>query len=333
MNNILTQQKPASYKLFLKCSLLATASLLAIFVAQPSTAQSQTQIAIGQNVSPNSGKPEIKFSIGPSGIYYFYGEKTLNGDPYMDIRGWMGGFESMLKINFNPTGVGVLLIPFDIAVYGGRRMRYTGLDDSPGSLDADPDKVATYGSRVMNADDMFLFSTRSLIGPSIPFLEHYRINVLSGIGYKYTRNRARDNSEYYRTNDLLYLPLAVQFQYSKGIFSVLTHLEYDVFLSARQTSFDYTRLALFNNPAGSEYAGTHVTMKQNAGHGARAFVELNIANFLITPFINYFWIVRSEEGIGIEVGKTTGHVYEASAGSVEPLNYTVEGGVKFGYQF
>ncbi len=250
----------------------------------------------------------------------------------MDIRGAMGGFESNLQINFNPNGVGVLVIPFDLAVYGGTRMRYTGQDSSTDNLDR-PKGPVVYGSLVTHIDDMFLFWTRSLIGPSIAFNEYYRINLLSGVGYKYTRNHARDDSQYYRTNNLVYLPLVFQFQYSKGIFSVLSHLEYDVFLSGWQTGFSRSRVARFDNPADSEYQGGHVVMKQTAGYGARAFVELNIHHFLITPFINYFWVKKSDDGDKIYVGQTTGHVYNEFGTSAEPMNYTIESGVKFGYQF
>lgn len=317
-----------------------TASCLLPHLAQAKVATPEAVAPQAINASPgdvvqSTARPEIKFSIGPSGIYYLYREfrtSTSDAVPYMDIRGWMGGFESNLQINFNPKGVGVLIVPFDLAVYGGRRMRYTGQDSDTGNVDRPP-VPAVYGSLTTNIENMFLFWTRSLIGPSIPFLEHYRINLLSGVGYKYTVNRTPDASQDYRTNDLVYLPLVLQFEYSKGIFSVLTHVEYDVFLSGWQTSFHRARTVRFDNPAAYEYQAHHAIMKQLGGHGARAFVQFNIANFLITPFVNYFLVKESEDGNYLLVGQTTGHVYNDMGIANEPLNISIEGGVRFGYQF
>ncbi len=343
MKNIFTQHKPASYRSFLKCSLLATASLLAIFAAQPSTAQSQTQIAVGQSIlpsssaalgqnkSPDSGKPKISFSIAPGGLYFFYREyeqlyQQVEEPPLMDITGAMGGFESTLKINFNPNGVGVLVIPFDIGFYAGTRMRYTGQESTT-------EKKGTYGSAVTNFDNMLVFWTRSLIGPSIAFLDHYRINVLSGVGYKYTKNTTSNYENVLRTNDLVYLPVALQFQYSKDIFSVLTHVEYDVFLSGWQTSSNRGTPSPTDNQSVPELTLTHTTQKQLQGHGARVFVELNVANFTITPFFNFFWIQTSQYGTALRIGEITGRVYGFTPETAEPVNITTESGVKFGYQF
>ncbi len=240
----------------------------------------------------------------------------------MDITGAMGGFETDLKINFNPNGVGVLIIPFDIAVYAGTRLRYKGQDsDNP-----------VYGSVVNYKDDTLLFWTRSLIGPSIAFMDYYRINVLAGIGYKYTKNIARDESQYFRANNLLYLPLALQFAYSKDSFSVLVHGEYDLFLAGSQASDFIASVRRFDDPSVYEDAQRHTIKPQRKGHGFRFYSAFNINGFSITPFVNYFWVENSDTIETMPLGRETGHRYPAEA-YLEPRNITVEAGMKFGYQF
>ncbi len=147
----------------------------------------------------------------------------------MDIKGPLYGFESNLKINLNPTGLGFMVVPFDIALYEGAKLTYTGL-----YINFITGKKTAYGSAIVYNEQIFLFWYRFLAGPSWTFLDHYRFNFLSGYGYKYTLSISDEQAGYAsRINRFNYVPLVLQFQY-RGDVTALLHAEYDILLRGEQ---------------------------------------------------------------------------------------------------
>ena len=200
----------------------------------------------------------------------------------MDLQGPLYGFESNLTLNFNfnganggRNGFGLVLVPFDLAFYGGRNITYTGQDDLSGN--------AEYGSWVIHIDDVMLFWTRTLIGPSFSFLDYYRVNLLSGVGYKYTYDYQNDETRWFRENHLLYVPLVLQFQYSRDDFSVLAHAEYDFLIRGWQFTSNYMDLRRlgYNETAKSSL---EKPMEQKKGYGLRTYAEFDFSGFTVTPF-------------------------------------------------
>ncbi len=246
-------------------------------------------------------KPDVfRLSLLPSLAYFSY-EESVEGKPFMDIKGMVYGFESNLKININPSGFGFMLVPFDLAVYDGKQLIYTG------------------GGNHSFDEGIFLFWVRGLAGPSITFLNHYRFNFLTGYGYKYTENTYTNGGALaygLRTNKIDYIPLVLQFEYMGEHFSVLAHGEYDVFLAGVQTQEESTNATTINN-----YFLWAVP--QTKGYGFRTAFELAYYGVTIAPFFNYFWIDRTQ-GMFYIIGE---------GGAAEPLNITKEFGIKIGYQF
>ncbi len=268
-------------------------------------------------------KPDVfRLSLLPSLAYFSY-EEFLTGElarlsgidegsRFMDIKGMVYGFESNLKININPSGFGFMLVPFDLAVYNGKGLTYTGQSD------INP----AYGSLIFNDEGIFLFWFRGLLGPTITIANHYRLNFLAGYGYKYTENTYTDGGTLaygLRTNKIGYTPLILQFEYMTEHFSVVAHGEYDIFWGGVQTQ---KNVWLTNKVKAVDVSGS-----QTKGYGFRTSIELAYYGVTIVPFFNYFWIDKSElakdELVPVLLGTAP----------IEPLNITKEFGLKIGYQF
>ncbi len=267
-------------------------------------------------------KPDVfRLSLLPSLAYFSYEEfmdygevqdnmgpvrEPINNVRLMDIKGMVYGFESNLKININPSGFGFMLVPFDLAVYNGKGLTYTGADAGE-----------RYGDLIAYNQRIFLFWIRGLAGPTITIANHYRFNFLTGYGYKYTEHNSYDIEwAVQRTNKIDYIPLILQFEYMTEHFSVLAHGEYDIFWGGVQTQYE----VMLSTQQVSKDWSTH----QNKGYGFRTSIELAYYGVTIAPFFNYFWIDKSELGTDKDI---------PIPASTEPLNITKEYGVKVGYQF
>ncbi|MDI9313200.1 MAG: hypothetical protein QM529_00770 [Hydrotalea sp.] len=268
----------------------------------------------------------VEFSLAPAAAYFLYREyeSDKNDNIFMDISGAVGGVESKLTFMFYPKDLGFIFTPFDMAVYTGIQMTYRGQNGNS--------RDSQYGSLVTQVDNIFLFWARALVGPTISFFNNYRVNLLSGMGYKYTANQREDSTRYARTNHLFYVPLVLQFQYSTDGFSLLANAEYDFFVSGVQRSHAVASFDDFNNSARAERAEKNLIMPQTRGYGARAYIEINIHHITVTPFFNYFWVDDSVQVAGQYTGESSGHGY-AQGTYGEPRNITIETGARLGYNF
>ncbi len=268
-------------------------------------------------LKPNFNRGGSVFKFQPFYTYYSYDEyaPANTRNHFMNVNGNMGGVELQWRYVFNNSNA--ILIPIESALYGSTSITYTGaLGDGP------------YGSAVFHGNRYLIFSFRSLAGYGFAINDNHGINLLTGLAYKLTYNPKSEKYGYDRLNHLFYLPLAVeyQYQYKRDVFSILAHLEYDIFLTGTQYSFLSLQVDNIPNPPTTVVPDTVISI-QPKGWGVKTFVELNIYNFLITPFFNYFWVAESSMNINYSrlAAKTT-------AGG-EPENITMEAGIKFGYQF
>ena len=187
-----------------------------------------------------------------------------------------------------------------------------------------------YGSRVNNNFKFLFFTIRSLAGYSFAITPNHAINLLSGFGYHLTFNARSAPAGYDRVNHQLYLPLAIEYQYQQNNFSVTAHTEYDVFLSGWQYSYFKSQVVPcddFEKKCIRKVDTDTPIHRQSRGWGVKTFVEVNIDNFLITPFFNYFWVGRSTA----TQNHTTARRPHLSG--AEPENTTIEAGIKAGYRF
>ncbi len=281
---------------------------------QPALAKNES-VSPAPNTAPNT-KPDkpwvaIDFSLSPSIAYFFYQEysRLTKYGIYDDIAGLIYGGESAFKININPGGMGFMVVPFDVAIYGSKNLLYTGTSGKDGE---------PYGSLVTHNQGIFLFWYRGLAGPSWTFLDHYRFNFLSGYGYKYTKQEGIVGY-ISRKNQISYIPLVLQFQYSNGALRSLLHLEYDIFLRGVQES-------QFHGDAANQI--DYLKNNQDKGYGIRGLAEFSFHGVTIAPFFNYFWVDDSQIAIITNNLNTN-----ANVAGFEPRNITIETGVKVGYQF
>ncbi len=280
------------------------------------------------NASEEVGADNVKisFTIAAAFTAFLYSQF----DPRNIITtftGFLQGVSTNLKITLYPRSFGFIVVPFDFTLYGGSEIRYVS---NTGHINA---------STTTHTDTALIAEVRSLVGPTFFFANHYRINFLVGAGYKYTRNNTMDDKQFSRQHQYFYLPLAAQFEYSEGFFSILLHGEYDIFINAIASvnirEFTAIPAAL---GGGYEYANINLRQPQNSGYGARGYVEIKIDNFSITPFFNYLWIDDSQTAGGQYIGVKTGRVYDHLYGGGiiyfhRPKSSTIETGLKIGYQF
>ncbi len=268
---------------------------------------------------PVGGNIKISFTIAGAFTAFLYSQFDAN-NIITSFTGFLQGFATNLKLTLYPRSLGFIVVPFDFTLYGGSEIRY---ESNAGHINP---------STTSYTDTALIAEVRSLVGPTVFFANHYRINFLVGAGYKYTRNNTMDDRQFSRQHQYFYLPLVAQFEYSEGVFSILFHGEYDIFINAIASVNQ--RLFTPISPAlggGYEYAKVNLRIPQTSGYGGRGYVEIKIDNFSITPFFNYLWIDGSLPSAGEYVGVQTGNV-----GAVKyqrPKNSTIETGVKIGYQF
>ncbi|MCX8515875.1 MAG: hypothetical protein ORN57_02625 [Alphaproteobacteria bacterium] len=286
--------------------------LSTIILGQVTPATADTVIKTKNNI--DTSKPEISFSLTPGIAFFFYKEyvREENNKAFMDITGPLYGIETSLRINLNPKGIiGLTLIPFDIAFYGGTKLNYKSFAEQKNAA-GQFERYLPYGSLNFANEQMFLFWYRTLAGPSFNFLNDYRISLLSGYGYKYTLARTTEDPSYGdRQNLMSYVPLAMQFQYKKDHLDIIAHAEYDIFLGGLQKTVSVHSVTKV--PYNVEHR-----QPASSGRGARASLEISYYGATIAPFFNYFWIDDSEP---------------APTESVEPRNVTIETGAKIGYKF
>ncbi len=273
------------------------------------------------NASQDVGADNIKISFTIAGAFtaFFYNQVTPN-NIITAFSGFLQGVATNLKLTFYPRYFGFIVVPFDFALYGGAELRY---ESNVGHVNP---------STTAHTDSALIVEVRSLVGPTVFFANHYRATILVGAGYKYTRNNTMDDRQYYRRRQYFYLPLAAQFEYSEGAFSILLHGEYDVFINAINSGNLRNFVPIPDSGGQYEYAYINFRGGQPGGYGARGYIELKIDNFSITPFFNYLWISTAEldrgEYIGAQTGLSYGGIYFLRTDSS-----TIETGLKLGYQF
>ncbi len=273
------------------------------------------------NRSQDVGADNIKISFTIAGAFaaYIYSQVAPN-NIITSYSGLLQGFVTHLKLTFYPRYFGFIVVPFDFALYGGAELRY---ESNVGHVNP---------STTAHTDSALIVEVRSLLGPTVFFANHYRINFLVGAGYKYTRNNTMDDRQYYRRRQYFYLPLAAEFEYSEGIFSILLHGEYDIFINAINSGNLRDFVPIPNSGGQYEYAYINFRGGQPGGYGARGYIELKIDNFSVTPFFNYLWVSTAELNQGEYIGAKTGRSY-GFVNFLRTDSSTIEAGIKIGYQF
>ncbi|MCK4849850.1 MAG: hypothetical protein KAT11_00795 [Phycisphaerae bacterium] len=232
--------------------------------------------------------------IGPEVYYFKYKEPGVMEDTGM-FYGLTAGFTSRYWLPASPEEQ-----PWESKWMGRVEGRFAfGTVDYDGALqDGTPMTLSGIHDYVLEG--------RLLLGPDFPN-ETSMLSLFTGIGYRYLNDDSSfDPAGYQRESNYLYLPVAVE------ILALLN----DGWSCGASAEFDFFLWGLQKSHL-SDVGGADVDKRQNNGYGARASVKLqkkgDKVDLIIEPFIRYWDIGQSDTEMGW----------------IEPMNHTIEVGIRF----
>ncbi len=255
------------------------------------------------------------FDLSAETYYYRYHETIP-----IDVRGTMIGYNA--SYYYRPADDNILNNAFTNS-YGIEYRFATGKLDYKGSGTINDKRNDNWELRGLIGKD-FLLGDRSLVTPYF------------GFGFRYLFDDGKDRISstnavaYDRTSHYYYLPLGFTVTLPDGNWTTVLNLEYDWFLNGYQ----FTNLSDVNPYLGGDLY-SDIKNKQENGHGFRGSLKFQYAyqrvNFFVEPFIR-FWNIDDSEIKTITIGGT-GPNSGSPISLLEPRNWTMELGSKFGLQF
>ncbi|MDI9314504.1 MAG: hypothetical protein QM529_07520 [Hydrotalea sp.] len=258
--------------------------------------------------------------LQPFYSFYFYRLSFKNGDSHAEDFGNTGGLQFQWLYRFPKSNF--FITPFDVALSGGA-LEDKGSHTNFHPTSARPTKYASQ-EPAYNYDGTayFFLQARTLFGYGIDLRGNRdKINLLLGVGYQLNHNPKPTPVTTSFISHLLYLPLAVEYAYQSDGFGLNLHVEYDFLLAARRIS-DFFYL----NDVDGIYDLDSLVIKFNEGHGWRLSTEISYNNFIITPFINGFWLSAPGYSFSQSAEKSPFIAHDINS-------LTLEIGIKGGYQF
>jgi len=174
----------------------------------------------------------------------------------------------------------------------------------------------------------YYYELRGLIGKDFSW-NSGNLSPYSGLGYRYLYDDNRGISTtgaagYQREISYLYIPFGAIYRSSLTNAILETRVEYDYLIKGRVNTHLSDSVG-FN----SITANPDVTNNQTSGWGIRLSTSYQEKNWALTPYFNYWFIQNSDvtNTTQIQGGLSS------SVGKQEPMNKTVEYGMKGSYKF
>lgn len=197
-------------------------------------------------------------------------------------------------------------------------------------------------SGTMTGIDDYMIETRGMAGYDLPVMKDLIFTPYVGIGYRYLNDDSsgKDSSTgdhgYDRESRYYYLPMGLEFSAPlPQKWSIASSLEYDWFLSGRQTSHLEDAGPAIESESHEWFILDNVDNRQDKGFGVRGSCKImrktKAIDFILETYLRY-WHIQDSDLVQLtsEQGAISWYIGGQPLCGLEPENKTVEYGLKLG---